>query len=92
VAFSDQVATLSNQAKDLAESASAVRQRNEDRIAKRKAELHAIIEAQRKKFGDEGDAVDEIDIAIYSIRKAEYHILDAVHWHAGAVAKKASRS
>ena len=91
MAFSDQVATLSDQAKDLAESASAVRQRNEDRIAKRKAELHAIIEAQRKKLG-EGDAVDEIDVAIFSIRTAEYHILDAVHGHAAAVAKKAGRS
>ena len=81
--FSDQLLTLSNQAKQLKASAEAVQQGNEAQIAKRRAELHASIAAQRKKLGDEmlaaeDGALDDIDFAIHSIKEAEYTILDAI--------------
>ena len=87
MAFSDQLLTLSNQAKELEASAAAVQQRNEANIARRKAELHAAIEAHTTKLGEErvtagssaeNDELDDIDFAIYSIKQAEYTILDAL--------------
>jgi hypothetical protein len=83
--FSDQLLTLSNQAKELEASAEAVQQKNEAKIARRRAELRAAIEAYATKVGEEraassadDDGLDDIDFAIYSIKQAEYTILDAI--------------
>lgn len=87
MAFSDQLLTLSNRAKELHASAEAVQQRNEAQVARRKAELYATIEAHTTKFREErvaaggsaeDDELDDIDFAIYSITQAEYSILDAI--------------
>jgi hypothetical protein len=81
--FSDQLLTLSNQANELEASAEAVQQKNEAKIARRRAELRAAIEAYATKVGEEraasaDDGLDDIDFAIYSIKQAEYTILDAI--------------
>jgi hypothetical protein len=81
--FSDQLLTLSNQAKELRASAEAVQQRNEAQIARRRVELRAAIDAHNMKVGEQlaaagNDATDDIDFAIHSIKRAEYTILDAI--------------
>ena len=88
MAFSDQLLTLSNQAKELQASAEAVQQRNEAQIARRRVELRATIDAHNMKVGNMkvgeelaaagNDAIDDIDFAIHCIKRAEYTILDAI--------------
>ncbi len=98
MALSDQLLTLSNQAKELEASAEALKDKNDERIDERKAQLRSSLDAARVKLGDQlataGDQAssDWIDLQTSVSNTFAKIRSDAASRHAQFSAKRAERS